>query len=87
MNWNVIFDGIGTEIISLIIGGIIGGIGGYTIGIRKANKQKQKAGDKADQRQETHIVDDHTISSATNQRNTPISIGQYQEAGDCVKQV
>lgn len=37
---DVIFNGIGTEIISLIFGAIIGGTVGYKIGIK--NKQSQK---------------------------------------------
>lgn len=37
MEW--FFDGLGTEIISLLIGGLIGGVTGYKIGI-----SKQKAG-------------------------------------------
>ena len=38
------FEGIGTEIISLIIGLLIGGISGYRIGVKNSTKQKQKAG-------------------------------------------
>lgn len=49
MEW--FFDGIGTAIVSTIFGIIIGGIGGYSIGIRKTNKMKQKAGDNANQTQ------------------------------------
>jgi hypothetical protein len=41
-----IFDGIGTSIVSLILGVIIGGGVGYKIGISKTViKQEQKAGD------------------------------------------
>ncbi|MDE7184066.1 MAG: hypothetical protein K2O40_06210 [Lachnospiraceae bacterium] len=58
MDW--IFDGIGTEmigiIISLIIGALGGGTVGYKIGIRRTAKQKQIAGDDAEQKQELHIV-------------------------------
>lgn len=46
MEW--FFDGIGTEIISIIISFIIGGSIGYRIGINK-NNQKQKAGDNSTQ--------------------------------------
>ena len=42
MEW--IFDGIGTEIISAIIGLFIGGLGGYKIGVRNRNKQIQQSG-------------------------------------------
>lgn len=46
-----IFSGIGTEIISLIIGGLIGGTVGYKIGVKNKNIQKQKARDNASQTQ------------------------------------
>ena len=49
MEW--IFDGIGTVFVSATIGLIIGGIGGYSIGVRKTNKMKQKSGDNANQTQ------------------------------------
>lgn len=45
-----IFDGIGTAIISAIIGLFVGGFAGYRIGVKKAKiTQKQKAGDSANQ--------------------------------------
>lgn len=49
MEW--IFDGIGTAIISGIIGTVIGGTAGYQIGIHKkiSIKQNQKAGDNSNQ--------------------------------------
>ena len=47
MEW--FFDGIGTEIISLIVGALIGGGVGYKIGIKKVFKQRQKAKDNANQ--------------------------------------
>ena len=37
---DVIFDGIGTEIISLIFGAIIGGTVGYKIGSKSKQSQK-----------------------------------------------
>lgn len=49
-----IFDGIGTEIISLVIGSILGGGIGYKIGIHvniKSIKQNQKAGNNSSQTQ------------------------------------
>lgn len=54
MDINSIFDGIGTEIISCIIGLLFGGAGGIGIGYKIAinkNKQKQKARDNANQTQ------------------------------------
>ena len=47
--WQVIFDGIGTEIISLVIGLITGGAVGYKIGVHNRIKQSQRAGDHANQ--------------------------------------
>jgi len=48
MEW--FFDGIGTEIIGLILGLIIGGTAGYRIGIKKSTtKQNQKARNNAAQ--------------------------------------
>lgn len=48
MEW--IFDGIGTAIVTLIVGFLTGGTVGYKIGINKHKvKQKQKAGDNSSQ--------------------------------------
>jgi hypothetical protein len=48
MEW--IFDGIGTAIITLIVGLLSGGAAGYRIGINKNSaKQKQKAGNNSSQ--------------------------------------
>lgn len=45
-----VFDGIGTAIISAIIGLLVGGFTGYRIGVKKTKiAQKQKAGDAANQ--------------------------------------
>ncbi len=51
MEW--IFDGIGTELLSIAIGLIIGGFGGGAIGYKIGNKanQKQKAKNNANQMQ------------------------------------
>ena len=81
MEW--IFDGIGTEIIgiviSLIIGALGGGAVGYKIGIKRTAKQKQAAGDDAEQKQELHIgksdVKKNSSKSKTN-------IKQIQKAGN-----
>lgn len=50
-NINWIFEGIGTEIISLLIGLIFGGVVGYKIGIHNKIKQSQKAGNNSTQTQ------------------------------------
>ena len=50
MEW--IFDGIGTELVSALIGLLVGGVAGYGIGVvctKNKIKQKQKAGDNANQ--------------------------------------
>jgi hypothetical protein len=44
-----IFDGIGTELISLVIGAVFGGAAGYKIGSKNKIKQSQKAGDNSKQ--------------------------------------
>ena len=50
-----LFDGIGTEIIcivvSLLLGGLGGGAIGYKIGVKNKTKQKQTARDNANQTQ------------------------------------
>lgn len=51
MEW--IFSGIGTAVITFIVGLIAGGSAGYKIGVNKktTTKQKQKAGDNSSQMQ------------------------------------
>ena len=52
MNMEWFFDGIGSELISVLIGLLVGGSAGYGIGVvvtKNKIKQKQKAGDKATQ--------------------------------------
>lgn len=48
---NSIFDGIGTAIITFVLGLLFGGTAGYKIAIKKNLKQKQKAGDHSTQAQ------------------------------------
>ncbi|MBR3934131.1 MAG: hypothetical protein IKJ68_09525 [Clostridia bacterium] len=50
-NLEWIFDGIGTELISLVIGSLIGGVAGYKIGVKNKIKQIQNANDSANQTQ------------------------------------
>lgn len=59
MNIDWIFSGIGTEIISAIIGVIIGGVGGYKIGVRNRIKQVQKAGNNSNLSQTGSIVNNN----------------------------
>ena len=61
MEW--IFDGIGTEIISLLIGLAGGGAIGYRIGIRIFISQHQKERDQAKQVQIGNIINDGNSKS------------------------
>lgn len=49
MDYKWIFDGIGSSLVTLILGLVIGAIGGYKKGI--SSRQKQNAGDGARQQQ------------------------------------
>lgn len=61
MEW--IFDGIGTEIISLLIGLAGGGAIGYRIGIRNKISQHQKGRDQAKQVQIGNIINNGNSKS------------------------
>lgn len=54
MEW--IFDGIGSEIISLLLGGIIGAPIGYKLGIKNKILQTQKGGDNTKQVQIGSVI-------------------------------
>lgn len=82
MEW--IFEGIGTEIISIVISLVIGGVVGYKIGIKKASNQKQIAGDDADQKQIINI--EESDFSQIKKANIETSIVQSQKAGDSSSQ-
>lgn len=79
-----IFDGIGTELLSLVIGGIAGGFAGYKIGIRKNGKQTQKAKSGAKQRQEMLINSEASVDGKTGVQNR---VSQTQKAGKNSEQV
>ena len=79
-----VFDGIGTELLSLVIGGIAGGFAGYKIGIKKSGKQVQKAKSGAKQRQEMIVDSDIIVREKNNAQN---SIRQTQKAGKNSEQV
>lgn len=53
-----IFDGIGTAVVTFIVGLLVGGTAGYKIAIRKTIKQTQKAGDNSSQSQIGEIKND-----------------------------
>ena len=81
MEW--FFDGIGTEIISIVISFFIGAVGGgaigYKIGIKRIAKQKQKAGNNSEQRQKLKIGK-NSIGTTASKNKT--SIKQVQKADD-----
>lgn len=54
MEW--IFSGIGTALLSGIVGFFIGGVAGYSIAIHNKNKQKQKSGKNSNQSQIGQII-------------------------------
>lgn len=75
-----IFDGIGTELLSLCVGSIVGGAIGYKIGAKGESKQKQKAGTNAEQKQELDIDLETTKSGAI------AKVSQVQKAKDDASQ-
>lgn len=81
MDW--IFDGIGTEIISIITGLIVGALGGgavgYRIGVKRTAKQKQIAGDESEQRQELKVGTPNIGSGSVKLK---AAIRQSQKAGN-----
>ena len=81
-----IFDGIGTAIVSSIIGLVVGGFIGYCVCIRVSSKQKQRAGDNSNQEQIVTINDSTIINNKKNTiRETRSS--QIQNAGDNSDQI
>lgn len=82
MEW--IFDGIGTEIISLIVGAVTGGAIGYKIGINNRSKQVQKAGDDTRQDQTVKMGNGDV---ATDSAKISSSIKQVQKAGNHASQI
>lgn len=75
-----IFDGVGTEIISLIIGTITGGAIGYKVGIKKRIGQRQIAKDGALQEQVARMEGTTDIKSNVKKIDTQVS--QVQKAGN-----
>ncbi len=80
-----LFDGIGTEVVSIIAGIILGGIGGFFIGRYTKSKQIQKAKDGAKQKQTIAINDDSSFEQKNAKRKI-ISV-QKQKAGNNSEQV
>lgn len=82
----VVFDGIGTELISLFVSFMLGGVIGFRIGkhTRKI-KQTQKAGSNADQYQESVYPHEH-INNIENCFDSKSVIRQSQKAKNNSKQ-
>lgn len=68
-NAHWIFEGIGTNIVSLIIGGIIG----YFVGAKKTLRQVQKGEKETIQNQELRV---------SSENDGDISLSQHQKGGD-----
>jgi hypothetical protein len=80
------FDGLGTEIISLIIGVVGGGLIGYRIGKRKSKFiQTQEAGAGSEQHQKGKLVSKSNNDGKKSQ-DSKSSFRQTQKAGDNSKQ-
>lgn len=83
MNVEWIFDGIGTEIVSLILGAGIGGFIGFKIGVnRKITKQVQKGGRGTKQTQISGSTQVNHESNNTGVYINKSKIQQKQKAGD-----
>lgn len=78
MEW--FFDGIGTELVSLIIGAIGGGAIGYKVAIKRTAGQKQVAGDDSEQTQEIKMGKNNDVRN--NPTKSKTSIKQSQKAGN-----
>ena len=61
MDW--IFDGIGTELISLLIGLVTGGTVGYKIGVKNRILEKQNGRDNSEQIQIGSIINNGNSKS------------------------
>lgn len=82
----VVFDGIGTEIISLILGLVFGGVIGFRIGKRKNRTiQSQKTGSNSEQYQETFDIQ-FPKEEQDNVVQTKSYLRQSQKAKDNSKQ-
>ena len=80
-----VFDGIGTEVISGIIGLLIGGIGGFVIGRHTTSKQTQKAGDSTKQKQ-SFVIDNGREANSKRTQETNMIV-QKQKAGNNSEQI
>lgn len=68
------FDGIGSTIVSLVLGAIIGGFTGYKVGIHHTVKLNQKAENSAEQKQIIKMAE--TFDSTESNHNTNVIMKQ-----------
>ena len=80
-----VFDGIGTELLTGIIGLLVGGVGGFAIGRRTKSKQIQKSEDSSKQKQSFEIDNEDETTSRRKQETS--SIVQKQKAGNNSEQI
>ena len=81
-----LFDGLGTEIISIIIGAVSGGLIGFRIGKRKSKFiQTQEAGSGSEQYQKGRFVS-KSKNYGKKAQDSKSSFHQTQKAGDNSKQ-
>ena len=78
------FDGLGTEIISLIIGLGLGIFGGYKVGIRKNALQKQISANDVKQSQRLEVK---AMAEEKTKGGVDLSMRQVQKGKDNVEQV
>lgn len=79
MEW--FFDGLGSELVSIIIGFVFGGVSGYKVGISKSSiKQSQKAGRNSKQMQTGVVVTTNKTDDEKSSYNS-LKIRQKQKAG------
>ena len=76
LSW--LFDGIGTELISLLVGAAVGGFAGYKVGVKKSGKQEQIAKDGAHQKQKLEVDGDPVVDNGRINN----SVRQKQRAGN-----
>lgn len=78
-----VLDGIGTEIIGLVVGATVSGVIGYKIGVKNHIKQVQKARDNSQQKQK---IKTGAVNVDRDSAKISSKIKQVQKAGDHASQ-
>lgn len=79
-----VFDGIGSQIIGIVLSLGIGGFVGYKIGISQSINQRQIAKNNSNQKQDNKAIIKGSMNK--NSKNTE-SVKQFQKAGDNSSQI